>query len=67
MDFFKVDDMQFVLVIMDKFSMYIVFVVMSNAYSVDVVVGLFHKHYVKHFGMPKDIVSDQDTQFTNKF
>lgn len=65
--FLKVDSMQFVLVIVDRFSKYVVFVVVSNTCMADVAVELFHKHYVKYFGVPKDIISNRNTMFTGRF
>lgn len=56
--FLKVDGMQFVLVIVDKFSKYVVFVATPNACPTNIATRLFHKHYVKYFGVPKDIMSD---------
>lgn len=67
MGFSKVDGMQFVLVIVDRFSKYVVFLVAFNACLTDIVVGFFHKHYIKYFCMLKDIVSDLDACFTGRF
>jgi antitoxin component of RelBE/YafQ-DinJ toxin-antitoxin module len=51
----------------DRFSKYVVFVVMKMPCSVEEVVKLFFKHIVKYWGLPLNIVSDRDARFTSKF
>ena len=60
----KVNGVQFVLVIVDRFSKYAVFFAAPNACPTDVATELFHKHFVKYFGVPKDIVSDRDVYWS---
>ena len=35
--------------------------------TAEVVVGLFYKYVVKYFGVPSDVVSDRNVQFTRRF
>ena len=51
----------------DRFSKYAVFIPAPSECLVEEVARIFFSNVVKHFGMPKDIVSDRDTRFTGKF
>ena len=53
--FSKVEGFRSILVVVDRFSI------------IEEVVRIFFNNVVKHFGMPKDIVSDQDMRFTGRF
>lgn len=63
----KVNDLTSVMVVVDRFSKYVVFIVIPISCPLDVAIELFYKHVVKHFGMPKDIISDWDARFTRQF
>lgn len=65
--FQKVYSMQSILEIVDRFSKYVVFRAAPNAYLENIVARLFHKQYVKYFGVSKDIVSDRDAHFIGRF
>lgn len=65
--FLEVDNMRFVLVIIDRFTKYAMFVDVSNACMADIAVELFHNLDVKYFSVPKDIISDKDTIFIGWF
>jgi hypothetical protein len=55
-----------ILVMVDRFSKYVVFIVTKMPCSVEEV-KLFFKHIVKYWGLPLNIVSDRDARFTSKF
>ncbi|CAA0828421.1 Unknown protein [Striga hermonthica] len=63
----KVKGMASVLVIVDRFSKYGIFIAAPGTCSVDLAAELVFKHVVKYFGMPDDIVSDRDPRFTGRF
>jgi hypothetical protein len=62
--FLKVDGMDTVMVIVDRFSKYAVFVATPSVCTTEVADGLFYKHVVKYFGLPLNVVSDRNVQFT---
>ena len=51
----------------DRFSKYSVFMAASEACLAKEAINLFFSHVVKHFGSPKDIVSDRDAKFMGRF
>ena len=55
------------LVVVDRFSKYAVFIAAPHADTTDVVAELFHKHFVKYFKVPKVIINDRDARFTGRF
>jgi len=63
----KVDGMDTVMVIVDKFSKYAVFMATPSVCTTEVAVGLFYKHVVKYFGVPSDVISDRNVRFTRRF
>jgi hypothetical protein len=63
----KVDGMSSIMVVVDRFSKYAVFIPAPHACPADVAAELFFKYVVKYFGLPEDIVSDRDTRFTGRF
>jgi len=65
--FLKVDGMDTVIVIVDRFSKYVVYVATPSVCTVEVAVGLFYKHVVKYFGVSSNVVSDRDVRFTRLF
>lgn len=70
MDFisgFPKDGKASIMVMVDRFSKYGIFVAAPTLCSSEVAVELFYKHVVKNFGVPLDIVSDRDARFTGRF
>jgi len=67
MEFLKVDGMDAVMVIVNRFSKYVVFVATPSVCTAEVAVGLFYKYMVKYFGVPSDVASDRDVRFTGRF
>ena len=63
----KVRDFKFVFVVVDRFSKYVVFIPAPDACPAEEAARLFFSNVVKHFGLPRDIVSDRDTRFIGKF
>ena len=63
----KVEGFRSVLVVVDRFSKYVVFIPATGECPVEEAARIFFSNVVKHFGMPKDIVSDRDTRFTSRF
>lgn len=57
----EVKGMSSVLVVVDRFSKYVIFIPVPNACTAEVVAELISKHVVKLFGLPRDIVSDRDS------
>lgn len=66
-EFPKVNDIFSVMVVVDKFSKYAVFIVAPSACPCDVAIELFYRNVVKYFGLPNNIVSDRDASFIRKF
>ncbi|KAK4403123.1 RNA-directed DNA polymerase [Sesamum angolense] len=64
--FLKVNGMASVLVVVDRFSKYGIFIVVPHACPAETTVELFFKNGTKYFGVPKDIVSDRDARFTER-
>ncbi|KAG6478500.1 hypothetical protein ZIOFF_061943 [Zingiber officinale] len=62
-----VDGMSSIMVVVDRFSKYAIFIAAPSACPSDVAAELFYRHVVKFFGLPNDIVSDRDTRFTGRF
>ncbi|KAE8691406.1 hypothetical protein F3Y22_tig00110890pilonHSYRG01301 [Hibiscus syriacus] len=63
----KTDGLSSIMVVVDRFSKYATFIPASKVCPAVEVARLFLKHVVKYWGMPKTIISDQDTQFTGRF
>ena len=53
--------------VVDRFSKYVVFILAPNACPAEETAKLFFSNVVKHFGLPRDIVSDWDARFTGQF
>ena len=58
--FSKVDNMNAIMVVVDRFTKYIVFVVALIVCITEVAIELFYRNVVNYFGVPFDIVSDCD-------
>ena len=56
-----------IFVVVDRFSKYSVFMAAPEACPAEEAANLFFSHVVKHFGLPKDIISDRDARFTGRF
>ena len=63
----KVDGMNTIRVVVDRFTKYAVFVAAPTVCTVEVAAELFYRNVVKYFGVPSDIVSDRDVRFTSRF
>ena len=59
--------MSSIMIIVDHFSKYAVFISTPHACPADVTADLFYKYVVKYFGLLEDIISDMDTRFTRRF
>ncbi|KAK4385863.1 hypothetical protein Sango_2710300 [Sesamum angolense] len=56
-----------ILVVVDRFSKYGIFIAAPHACPAETAAELFFKNVTKFFGVPKDIVSDRDVRFTGRF
>ena len=65
--FLKVEGFRLVLVVVDRFSKYAVFIPAPSECPVEELTRIFFNNVVKHFGMLEDIVSDRDMRFTSIF
>ena len=65
--FAKVEGFGLVLVVVDRFSKYVVFITAPSDCPIEEATQIFFSNVVKHFGMPKDILSDRDKRFTGRF
>jgi hypothetical protein len=63
----KAEGMGAIMVVMDRFSKYVVFIVVLCASSADLVTRMFFANVVKIFGLPEDIMSNRDLRFTGRF
>ena len=63
----KVESFGSVLVVVDRFSKYAVFIPAPSECPAEEAARIFFSNVVKHFGMPEDIVSDRDSRFTGRF
>ncbi|RVW58793.1 Transposon Tf2-2 polyprotein [Vitis vinifera] len=63
----KVRDFKSVFVVVDRFSKYAVFIPAPDTCPAEEAAKLFFSNVVKHFGLPRDIISDRDARFTGKF
>ncbi|KAL6343067.1 hypothetical protein AAG906_017879 [Vitis piasezkii] len=65
--FLKVQGYQSILVVVDIFSKYVVFIPAQHECPAEEAARLFFSNVVKYFGIPEDIVSDRDSRFIDKF
>lgn len=65
--FHRVRDMSSVMVVVDLFSEYVIFVPTPNQCSIDLRAQLFFTNITIHWGLSEDIISDQNPKFTDDF
>ena len=63
----KVQGYRSILVVVDRFSKYAVFILAPHECAAKEVGRLFFNDVAKYFGILEDIVSDKDSRFTGKF
>ncbi|RVX14399.1 Transposon Ty3-I Gag-Pol polyprotein [Vitis vinifera] len=63
----KIRDFKSIFVIVDRFSKYYVFILALDACPAEEAARLLFSYVVKHFGLPRDIVSDCDARFIGHF
>jgi hypothetical protein len=56
-----------IMVVVDRFNKMAHFIPTKDEATTQEIGRLFFTHVFKHHGLPKDIVSDQDSKFTSKF
>jgi hypothetical protein len=56
-----------IMVVVDQFNKMAHFIPTKDSATGQETSRLFFTHVFKHHGLPKDIVSDRDPKFTNKF
>jgi hypothetical protein len=62
-----VEGMEAVMVVVDRLSMYDVFIVVPSTCSTDLVARMFFANVVKVFGLLEDVVCDRDPRFIGLF
>ncbi|KAL0406140.1 UNVERIFIED_CONTAM: Transposon Tf2-11 polyprotein [Sesamum latifolium] len=63
----KVGDLGSISIVVDRLSKYATFIATTKHVTAEGTAHLFFKHIIKYWGLPKDIVSDQDSRFTGVF
>ncbi|KAL0416333.1 UNVERIFIED_CONTAM: Transposon Ty3-I Gag-Pol polyprotein [Sesamum latifolium] len=63
----KVGDLGSIIVVVDRLSKYATFIAAPKHVTAEGTAHLFFKHIVKYWGLPKDIISDWDSRFTDVF
>ena len=63
----KVDGFGSIMVVVDRFSKYGVFIPATKNCPAEEAAQLFFKNVVKYWGLPQSIISDRDGRFTGKF
>ena len=63
----KVQGYWFIIMVVDRFSKYAMFILAQHECLVEEAMILFFRNVAKYFGIPKDIVSDRGSQFICKF
>lgn len=64
--YLKVNEMSSVMVMVDRFTKYVVFIPALATCSIEKVVEWLLRHVVKNFRVPEDIMNNQDTPFTRQ-
>lgn len=65
--FSKVNGLRSIMVVVDMFSKYALFIALLYACLTNVAAEIIHKHFVKYFGVLEDIISDCDVWFIGRF
>ncbi|KAL0303212.1 UNVERIFIED_CONTAM: Transposon Ty3-I Gag-Pol polyprotein [Sesamum radiatum] len=63
----KVGDLGSIIVVVDRLSKYATFIAAPKHVTAEGMAHLFFKHIVKYWALPKDIVSDRNSRFTDVF
>lgn len=63
----EVDKLSSIMVVVDRFSKYAVFIACKTSCIAEKAAELFFKNVVKNWGIPLNIVSDRDPRFTSSF
>ncbi|XP_075108797.1 uncharacterized protein LOC107762620 [Nicotiana tabacum] len=63
----QVGNLASIMVVIDQFSDYATFIAAPQNISAEDTARLFFSHIVKHWGLPKHIVSRRDSRFTSNF
>lgn len=63
----RVNGYRNIMVVVDRFSKYAVFVALPEKFDAKDTARLFFKDVVKYWGIPRSIISDRDTRFVGKF
>lgn len=63
----KSEGCETIIVVVDRFSKYVSFIVAPKDYSVEETTKLCFRHVVKYWGLPQNIISDWDPHFIGKF
>lgn len=63
----KVEGKASIMVVVDKFTKYSIFIVAPTLCSSEVAADLSYKNAFKFCGIPATIISDRDTRFTGRF
>nr|XP_016484372.1 PREDICTED: uncharacterized protein LOC107804933 [Nicotiana tabacum] len=63
----QVGNLASIMVVIDQFSDYATFIAAPQNISAEDTARLFFSHIVKHWGLPKNIVSRRDSRFTSNF
>ena len=63
----KAREYKSIFVVVNRFSKYSVFMAAPEECPAEEASNLFFSHVVKHFGLPKDIISDRDARFIGRF
>ena len=63
----KTGDLTSILVVVEQFSKYAMFIPAPKQCPAEETARLFFKHVVKYWGVPQNIVSDRDARFIGSF
>ena len=63
----KSEGCSIIMVVVDRFSKYGIFIPAPAKCPAEIAAPLFLKHVVKYWGLPKTIMSDRDGRFTDRF
>ena len=63
----KINGLSLILVVVDKFLKYVIFIAALHPCTAEQTTELFFWNMVKYFGLLEEIISDHDTRFTSRF